>query len=162
MDARRAFLNVVVIASLNVSIFATAQAIVAPTTAILDNRGTMVIVPSLRMRWHQLVPGRGFDNAVLGATQVNVHLATSPWIGRRARVYMALDRGAGPEVRADWTAGGTLLSGSVISGGRTLVFAGVVRSAAISETLQVTLTTDGRQLTAPVALNFQFQIEAEQ
>lgn len=74
---------------------------------------------------------------------------------------MALGRGNGLEIRADWQSGGTMLAGSTTSGGRALVFAGMIGAAAMTDTLQVTLTTDGRQLTGPVALDFQFQIEAE-
>lgn len=133
----------------------------APATAVLDDSGTMVGIPSLRMRWRDPVPGRSFDNNVAGSTPVSVHLATAAWAGRRARIFMALARGTGPDIRADWTSGGTMLAGSTTSGGRALVYAGMIGAAAMTDTLQVTLTTDGRQLTVPVALDFQFQIEVE-
>lgn len=138
-----------------------APAIATPMGAILDDSGTVVVAPSLRMRWHQLVPGRGFDNTVDGQTQVSVHLATAPWVGRRARIYMALGRGTGPVVHATWSAGGAMLGGSVVSGSRALVFNGLIRAAALTDTLQLTLTTDGRQLTTSVKLDFKFQIEPE-
>ena len=151
-----------VIAPLSASIFVTAQAIVAPTTAILDDRGTLVVAPSLRMRWHQLVPGRGFDNAVLGRRRSASTLRPRRGsVGARESIWRSTEA---PGQRSGPTGplAARFFPGSVISGGRALVFAGVVRSAAISDTLEVTLTTDGRQLTVPAALNFQFQIEAEQ
>ncbi len=135
-----------------------------PVVATLDDSGTVVVNPSLRMRWRRLVPGRGFDNTVIGETEVNVHLSAVPWIGRRVRIYMTLGRGptaAGPDVRAEWPAGVTMLAGAVTSGGRALVFAGIVRAAALSDTLHLALSADGRQLTTPTALDFRFQIEAD-
>ena len=126
--------------------------------AILDDRGTTVLNPVVGMRWRAF--GRGTaGQAVTGTTRVMVHLATAPWIGRRARIYMALARASDVDVEAEWPAGGVLLAGSLVSAGRALVYDGTIREPALSDVLAMTLTTDGRRLTAATPLTFTFDIE---
>ena len=54
---------------------------------------------------------------------------------------------------------GRLLAGAVRSGGRVLVFEGVAKAALLEETMELTLSTDGRALVSPQALQFYFEVD---
>ena len=126
----------------------------------VDDTGTRIALPVTPMRWQTLVPGRAQDNTAQGNTQVALRLNVSSWVGRRARLYITLAPGAGgSSVRASWRTGGRLLPGTVLSGGRALVFEGAITSATLEETLDMTLTADGSSLEATQSLQFNFEIE---
>ena len=62
---------------------------------------------------------------------------------------------------AEWATQGRLLPGQLISGNRTLVFTGPIRSSLIEDTIALKLQTDGRRLTAPQRLEFHFEIDVD-
>ena len=96
------------------------------------------------MRWRQLAPGRAADHTVGrpgagGAAPEPRRLAAtgpraSTWCWRRPR--------AG-SIEAIWRTQGRLLPGQLRSGGRAVVFEGVVREPFLQETLHA--RTDGRR-----------------
>lgn len=127
----------------------------------VDDSGTVVLDPVLEMEWQP--PGRsGTTSLVAGSTRVSVQLNLAAWIGRTGRIYMTLPRTPGPTVRATWKTGGTLLPGTVISGDRTLVYAGPVTSPVLRDLIEIALQADGAQLNQPEALAFGFEIELDQ
>jgi hypothetical protein len=65
----------------------------------------------------------------------------------------------GERVRARWTTQGRLLPGSLSSGERALVFDGLAGPASLSESLLLSLETDGQRLSTVQTLNFYFEIE---
>ena len=154
MTVRIASLTMVAIAVLAGQTRAAAQL----PLAVLDDRGTTVTTPVLGMRWRAFERGPA-GQVVSGSTRVMVHLATAPWLGRRARIYMNLARTTDVDVAADWPGGGILAAGSLVSGGRALVYDGVIRDAALGDVLAMTVTTDGRRLTTATPLTFTFTIE---
>lgn len=126
----------------------------------VDDSGTVVLDPVLEMQWQE--PGRGSSpDVVSGSTRVSVQLNLAPWLGRSGRIYMTLPRTAGPTVRATWQAGGTLLSGSLISGDRAIVYAGAISSPLMRDVIDIKLEADGARLVQPEVLAFAFEIEVD-
>lgn len=129
------------------------------TTVRVDDNGTVVSQGVLPMRWKQLVPGRGADHSVEGSVKVALRLNLAKWLNQPVRIYMALAPSGGEPVYATWRTQGRLLTGAVRSGGRALIFNGVVTAASLEETIELALTTDGRALISPQALQFYFEID---
>jgi hypothetical protein len=126
----------------------------------VDDSGTRVSAPLVPMRWRTLVPGRGSDNTAEGQAQIAVRLNVLPWINQRGRIYLTLGPApSGDTIRATWRTQGRLLPGSVQSGGRTVIYEGALPSPTLEETIELTITADGRGLAAPQSLQFSFEIE---
>lgn len=126
----------------------------------VDDTGTRISSALVPMRWRTLVPGRGADNTAEGQAQVALRLNVLPWLNQRGRIYMTLGPApSGDTIRASWRTQGRLLPGSVQSGGRTVIYQGALPSPTIEETIELTITADGRGLVSPQALQFSFEIE---
>lgn len=126
----------------------------------VDDSGTRISSPLVPMRWRTLVPGRGSDNAAEGQAQVALRLNVLPWLNQRGRIYMTLAPSpSGDTIRASWRTQGRLLPGSIQSGGRTVIYEGAMPASTIEETIELSITADGRGLTSPQALQFSFDIE---
>ncbi len=127
----------------------------------VDDSGTVVVDPIVEMQWQP--PGRtGTTSLVSASTRVSVQLNLGAWVGNSGRIYMTLPRSAGPTVRATWRTGGTLLPGSLVSGDRTLVYAGPVSTPLLRDLIDIELEADGARLAQPEALAFGFEIEIDQ
>lgn len=131
----------------------------AITTSRVDDTGTVVNQPVVPMQWRKLVPSRAPDNMVDAQTRVALRLNLTRWLNQSVRLYMALAPVNSDQVQASWRTQGRLLAGTVRSGARALVYEGPVSSAFIEETIDLTLTTDGRTLITPQALQFYFEID---
>lgn len=131
----------------------------AAGTARVDDSGTVVSQAVVPMRWRQLVPGRAADNSVEAGVRVALRLNLSRWLNQPVKLYMGLAPVAGEPVHAAWRTHGRLLPGSVRSGARTLVFEGLAGTASLEETLELTLSTDGRALVSPQSLQFYFEVD---
>ena len=129
-------------------------------TARVDDTGTIVSQAAVPMRWKQVVPGRGADHSVEASVRVAALLNMAPWLNRPVRLYMGLAPSTGEAVYASWRTQGRLLAGAVRSGARVLVFEGVAKAALMEETMDLMLTTDGRALVSPQALQFYFEVDA--
>ncbi|MGH6640122.1 MAG: hypothetical protein ACREBY_16185 [Polaromonas sp.] len=125
----------------------------------VDDSGTVLSQGVVPMRWKQLVPGRGADHSVEAGVRVALRLNLARWLNQPVRLYMALAPAMGEPVHAAWRTQGRLLPGALRSGGRVLVFEGVVSTASLEETLELTLRTDGRALVSPQALQFYFEVD---
>ncbi len=128
-------------------------------TARVDDTGTIVSQAVVPMRWKQVVPGRGADHSVEASVRVAARLNLAPWLNRPVRLYMGLAPSTGEPVYASWRTQGRLLAGAVRSGARVLVFEGVAKAALLEETMDLTLSTDGRALVSPQALQFYFEVD---
>lgn len=128
-------------------------------TARVDDTGTIVSQASVPMRWKQVVPGRGADHSVEASVRVAARLNMAPWLNRPVRLYMGLAPSTGEAVYASWRTQGRLLAGTLRSGARVLVFEGVAKAALLEETMDLILTTDGRALVSPQALQFYFEVD---
>ena len=132
---------------------------VGAATTRVDDSGTVLSQGVVPMRWKQLVPGRGADHSVEASVRVALRLNLARWLNQPVRLYMALAPTVGEPVHAAWRTQGRLLPGALRSGGRVLVFEGVVNAASLEETLDLTLRTDGRALVSPQALQFYFEVD---
>lgn len=137
---------------------AMAQAETAGRTFRVDDSGTVVLDPFLEMEW-QPDGAAGGSNIVAANTRVSVQLNLATWVGQTGRIYMTLPRTSGPTVRASWRTGGGLLPGSLISGERSLVYAGPIGSAILRDIIDLKLEVDSTRLTTPESLSFGFEIE---
>lgn len=129
------------------------------TTFRVDDSGTAVAEPVVQMRWRNFVPGRAGDHTVEAVTPVYLRLNLANWVGKQGRLYMALGQTQGEQVRAQWQTQGRLMAGSVLSGGRALVYEGPITQPVLTETIQLSLQADGRNLAQPRGLQFHFEID---
>lgn len=151
-------------ALLTVPVGAQAQNATASSTTgqvfRVDDSGTVVLDPVLQMQWQPA--GRVAASPLVSAsTRVSVQLNLLPWIGRTGRIYMTLPRTSGPTVRAKWQTGGTLLPGELLSGDRTLVYAGAINGPLLRDIIDIKLEADGARLSGSEALAFGFEIEVD-
>jgi hypothetical protein len=113
---------------------------------------------------------RGMDGrmVVQPLGRIEYRLATAPFLGRRARILYVipalipgLRSPAGMQV--SWQGGGAFSSGSGRPGDRVPVWSGVVPSAWMTETLDLTLRIDPYELRLPSgsALSFESYFEIE-
>ncbi|WP_269759037.1 hypothetical protein [Variovorax sp. E3] len=105
---------------------------------------------------------------VLPFGRIEYRLATSPYVGRRARIFyvippaiVGLRSPAG--LRIDWRGSGAFAGGSGRPGNRVQVWNGVVQTPWMNETFDLTLRVDPRELRMPAgsALSFESTFEIE-
>lgn len=133
---------------------------VRAATVRVDDSGTVVSQGVVPMRWKQLVPGRGADHAVEASVRVALRLNLTKWINQPVRLYMGLAPSAGEPIYASWRTQGRLMPGALRSGTRSIIFNGIATAAALEETIDLVLKTDGRALVSPQALQFYFEIDS--
>ena len=134
----------------------------AAATYRVDDSMTLPNAATTNMRWKSAGPTRTNADQVEGAATVTVRLNLQPWLNRNGRLYMALAQQPQiGQVNAEWTTQGRLLPGSVVSGQRTLVYSGPIRTALLEETLIVKVQADGKRLAMPQRLEFSFEIDVD-
>lgn len=104
-------------------------------------------------------------NALIArAPAVEVRIDTSPVVGRRGRIYIALPQDVpglrGPSgLRMEWRSRGLMQSGFVLPGERTLLYDGPVSSPVTSDFLDVTIHIDARHAAAGLRIEPYFEFE---
>lgn len=137
-----------------------AQSAAAATFAI-DDSTSYTHDANTAMKWKYMASSRRAGSMVEGATAVTVRLNLNPWVNKTGKIYLALAKQPIGSVKATWTTQGRLLAGQMISGNRTLVYAGPIRSAMLEDTIILTLEADGQRLVAPQRLQFYFEIDVD-
>lgn len=127
----------------------------------VDEVGTFPQESTAPMRWRQVAPSRGGDNAIEGSTTINVRLNLAPWLNRNGRLFLVLPQQPLVEVRASWTTQGRLLPGRLKSGERQLVYTGPITTPVLEDTLVLSLETDGTRLSSALRLQFHFEIDVD-
>lgn len=130
------------------------------TPAIIDDSATVVLDGTPRMNWRSVTP-KDRDNAIIGRSQVNVKLATAPWLGKTGRIYMVLPADSTGSVRIKWRTHGLMLDGELVAGGRTLVYSGTIRERRMEDVFDVQIEADGNRLSQVQQLRFHFEFDAE-
>lgn len=128
-------------------------------TFVLDDRASRAFPPNAYWEW---APGsmRTGINTLHMKLRVEARIDTRAFAGRQGRIYMVLPVDAGGPVTAEWTTQGRLLGGRVVSGERTLVYAGTIPGPTLEDTLQVHLSTDARQMTTETQrVVFHFELD---
>jgi hypothetical protein len=111
---------------------------------------------------------RGSSSITLKFGTVDYRLETAAFVGRRARIFYVVapfvpGLSSPDALRIDWRGLNGFASGSARPGERTLVWSGVVNSAWLNESLEVTMRLDPRQYRprrqTPFAVDSYFEIE---
>lgn len=102
----------------------------------LDDSGSFAEQHQATMEWLPLRPGVASD-AMEARLWVNVRIDMRAWVGRQGRVFMVLPRDESPPLEIHWTSQGHLLPGRLVSGDRTLVYAGAVNAPVLQDRLNV-------------------------
>ncbi len=129
-------------------------------TSAIDDSGTVVLAPSVPMRWQALSARQRDGVLMVGSTTVRVRLNVTPWLQRAGRIYLVLPAQQPGAIRASWSSQGRLLSGEVSSGSRALVYSGPIRTPFVEDVLQLAIFVDGRQMHRGYELNFHFEMES--
>lgn len=127
----------------------------------VDDSTSIPTEANLNMRWKSANPNRLTGNTVEGGILITIRLNVAPWINRTGKIYMALPQQPIGMVNVEWTTQGRLLPGKLISGERTLVYAGPIRSSTLEDTFVVKVETDGKRLASPQRLQFHFEIDLD-
>lgn len=127
----------------------------------VDDSATLPGESQTKMRWRSLGPNHSNGDVVDGAALITIRLKTLPWINRVGKIYMVLPQQPIGQVLVDWTTQGNLLSGALISGNRTLVYAGQIHSAMIEDTINIQVHSDGKRLVSAQKLEFHFEIDMD-
>lgn len=141
---------------------ATASAATGSTTTFPVDDGTSQVQNSnVPMQWDEVVPRAGHPSTVSGELTVIARLNVSQWRGHQGRIYMRLPEQPSGPVTATWTTRGPLQAGVLRAGQRTLVYAGLIQTDMIEDTMRLAIQTDGRRLMRPEQLNFNFEIDLD-
>jgi hypothetical protein len=127
----------------------------------VDDSGSQPVEAQAQMRWKSLVPNGANANEVETTVRVNIKLDTSPWRGRRGRIYMALPPVPVGQLDVEWATQGRLQPGRLVSGGRGLVYQGPITTQILEDVMTVNIHGDGRRISTAQRLQFYFEIEPE-
>ena len=133
-----------------------------PATALtspIDDTGTVVLSPTVLMRWNAFSPAHGNNALMSGSTAVRVRLNVAQWLNRSGRIFLELPAQQPGPVRASWVSQGRLMPGTVNSGDRALIYAGRFDAPFLEDVLQLSILVDGRNLQSLRALDFRFELE---
>lgn len=127
----------------------------------LDDSLTHTVPPNVQMQWRPLQAAADGSGAVEAWVRVNVRLDTRAFVQRSGRVYLVLERDQASPVEAVWTSQGRLQAGRVVSGERTLVFAGALPGATLEDQLNMRLRAQTDWQSDQRRLNFHFEFDAD-
>ncbi len=128
-------------------------------TTVIDDSGTLPNNAALDMRWQQLSPRGPNANIMVGTLALRVKLNVAAWQKRTAKIYLALPAQAPGAMTVTWNTQGRLLPGRVVTGSRTLVYAGPISSPFIEDLVQLTINVDGRRMQTLYHINFRFELD---
>jgi hypothetical protein len=126
----------------------------------IDDSQTQVLESTLAMRWQEFSPVAS-NHTIEGNTRVHVRLNLSAWQGKVGKIYMVLPAQSIGTVQVSWRGQGKLLSGSLVSGQRSLVYAGPIQSALLDDVLALNLRADGRTVGSLHRLEFHYEIDLD-
>jgi hypothetical protein len=127
----------------------------------LDDSQSYTVPPNVQMQWLPLKSGQGFAGGMEAWLRVNIRIDTRDWIGRSGRIYMVLPRDQSSNMEAVWTTQGRLQAGRLVSGERTLVFAGPIAGPMLEDQLQVRLRSNADWQSNARRLNFHFELDVD-
>lgn len=127
----------------------------------LDDSLSHTVPPNVEMQWLPLKAGQPFAGGMEAWLRVNIRIDTRAWTGRRGRIYMVLPRDQASTIEAVWTTQGRLQAGRLVSGERTLVFAGTIPGATLEDQMQVRLRSNADWSSNNRRLNFHFELDVD-
>ena len=127
----------------------------------LDDSQSYTVPPNVQMQWLPLKSGQAYAGGMEARLRVNIRIDTHNWIGRSGRIYMVLPRDQSSNMEAVWTTQGSLQAGRLVSGERTLVFAGPIAGPMLEDQLQVRLRSNADWQSNSRRLNFHFELDVD-
>jgi hypothetical protein len=127
----------------------------------LDDSMSHTVPPNVQMQWLPVARGQTNAAGMEAWVTVNIRIDTREWVGRSGRVYMVLPRDEASSIEAVWTTQGRLQPGRLVSGERTMVYAGTIRGATLEDQLQVRLRSKSDWQSQTRRLNFHFEFDAD-
>ncbi len=127
----------------------------------LDDSLSHTVPPNVQMQWLPLTPGQSYAGGMEAWVRVNIRINTRDWMGRSGRIYMVLPRDEASTIEAVWTTQGRLQPGRLVSGERTLVFAGTIPGATLEDQMQVRLRSNADWTSNSRRLNFHFELDVD-
>ena len=127
----------------------------------LDDSLSHTVPPNVQMQWLPLKSGQQYAGGMEAWVRVNIRIDTRNWMGRSGRIYMVLPRDEASSIEAVWTTQGRLQPGRLVSGERTLVFAGTIPGATLEDQMQVRLRSNADWSSNSRRLNFHFELDAD-
>jgi hypothetical protein len=126
----------------------------------VDDSQTQVLESTLPMRWQEFSPAAS-NHTIEGNTRVHVRLNLAAWQGKVGKIYMVLPAQSIGTVQVSWRGQGKLLSGNLVSGQRSLVYAGPINTALLDDVLALNLRADGRMVGSLHRLEFHYEIDVD-
>ncbi|MCV0438573.1 MAG: hypothetical protein K5880_08060 [Hydrogenophaga sp.] len=127
----------------------------------LDDSLSHTVPPNVQMQWLPLKSGQAFAGGMEAWVRVNIRIDTRDWMGRSGRIYMVLPRDQASDIEAVWTTQGRLQAGRLVSGERTLVFAGTIPAATLEDQIHVRLRSNADWTSSSRRLNFHFELDVD-
>ena len=127
----------------------------------LDDSLSHTVPPNVQMQWLPLKSGQQYAGGMEAWVRVNIRIDTRNWMGRSGRIYMVLPRDEASNIEAVWTTQGRLQPGRLVSGERTLVFAGTIPGATLEDQMQVRLRSNADWSSNSRRLNFHFEFDVD-
>jgi hypothetical protein len=144
-----------------VVVCALVSATASAETHRLDDSLSHTVPPNVQMQWLPLTPGQSYAGGMEAWLRVNIRIDTRNWIGRSGRIFMVLPRDQASNIEAVWTTQGRLQPGRLVSGERTLVFAGTIPGATLEDQMQVRLRSNADWASNSRRLNFHFELDVD-
>lgn len=127
----------------------------------LDDSLSHTVPPNVQMQWLPMKSGQAFAGGMEASLRVNIRIDTRDWIGRTGRIYMVLPRDQASSIEAVWTTQGRLQAGRLVSGERTLVYAGQIPGATLEDQMLVRLRSNADWTSNTRRLNFHFELDVD-
>ena len=122
----------------------------------LDDTGTYLSPPNLRMTWRDSAVG---SRQMEAQARLVVRLDTRAHAGRQARIYLVMPQDIGGSLAMHWQGRGLLMPGRISPGERALVFQGRVPGSVIEDQWSLMLVADGAWMSESRRLECSFDIE---
>ncbi|MDO9638465.1 MAG: hypothetical protein Q7J44_07980 [Pseudotabrizicola sp.] len=127
----------------------------------LDDSLSHTVPPNVQMQWLPMARGQASSGDMEAWVRVNIRIDTRDWVGRSGRIYMVLPRDQASNIEAVWTTQGRLQAGRLVSGERTLVYAGTIPGATLEDQMQVRLRSNADWTSNSRRLNFHFELDVD-
>jgi len=127
----------------------------------LDDSLSYTVPPSVQMQWLPVPRGRSSASDMEAWVRVNIRIETRDWVGRSGRIYMVLPQDEVSSIEAVWTTQGRLREGRLVSGERTLVFAGAIPGTTLEDQMLVRLRSNADWISNSRRLNFHFELDVD-
>ncbi len=122
----------------------------------LDDTGTHLSPPNLRMAWRDAAAG---SRQMEAQARLVVRLDTRAHAGRQGRIYLVMPQDIGGSLAMHWQSRGPLMPGRISPGERVLVFQGRIPGPAIEDHWSLLLVADGAWMSESRRLECSFDIE---